>query len=313
MSGPSPDRRAVGAAGGAAVLWATYYIFILALPASENLAIILVTPILGGAITLGVASVVDRVGLAECRRALVHPRVIASGLLFVAFQFGAVLSTRSVGAVNTSLIVLASDVAGTPLLFALISRGEGPRFRRPRFWAGVGIIAFAGTLTIVAGGSPEPLSLATLALGAPLFLVSSSFVVMTDSATRRLPMLVVLGVGPILVSGLAAVVAAGVVGPGVLVGSVAPSTVAILLGMSALNYAAAPALFFWSARRISLVIPSILQAAIPVFTLVYVASFGLQPVTAIGLIGVPLAFLGALIAVRTPPAGPQPPPTLPLP
>lgn len=307
------NRIAVGAAGGAAVLWATYYLFVLSLPTADNLAIILLTPGIGGAVTLLAALRIERPDWAGLRRALSDPRVLAAGVLLLAFQFGAVLAIRSVGAVNVSLIVLASDVVGTPLIVVLLLHREGPRFRNPTFLTGVGLIALAGTVTIVAGGSPEPLSLITLALGLPLFLVSCLFVVTTDLATRRQPVLVVLGVGPLVVSAVASLVAVAVVGAPAVIGATDLRSLLLLLLMSLTNYTLAPALFFWSARRISLVLPSVLQAAIPVFTLIYVGVSGLQPVTAVGLVGVPLCFLGALVAVRSTMVGESMPASIPVP
>ncbi|HYK93024.1 MAG TPA: hypothetical protein VEY07_03155 [Thermoplasmata archaeon] len=307
------DRTALGAAGAAAVLWGTYYLFVLSLPSSENLALILLTPVIGGAITLGAALVIDRPGVAGLRAAILDPRVLAAGLFFLGFQFGAVYSTRIVGAVNTSLLVLGSDVVGTPLLVTAVLRHGGRALRSPGFLVGVVVIAAAGSLTIVAGGSPEPLSWSTLALGVPLFLVSSLFIVTTDSANRRRPILVVLGVGPIVVSGLASLAAIGLVGVPAVVGATDLRSGTTLLALSITNYTLAPVLFFWSARRIALVLPSILQAAIPVVTLAYVGFLGLQPVTAVGLVGVPLAFLGASLAVRAYSAEGGPPARLPMP
>ena len=299
MPAPPPDRWSVGAAGAAALVWGSYYFFVLALPPSENLPLILLTPLFGGAATLGASVLLDRVDLAVCWRALRNPRLLLSGSCFVAFQFAAVLGTRQVGAVNTSIIVLASDVIGTPFLFHALWREEGRRFRQPAFWLGVAIISSGAVLTILAGGSPEPLTPVALALAIPLFLVSTLFVVSTEAANRQLPMLVVLGVGPLVLSGAASVGAAVVVGPAAVLGDSAPITLALLLSMSVLNYAVAPLLFFWSARRISLVIPSLLQAGIPVFALVYVAGLGLQPVTEVGLVGVVVAVTGAVVAVRS--------------
>lgn len=300
------DRRAVAAAAGAAGLWASYYVFLLGLPASENLPVILVAPLLGGGLTLGIALTVGGVPLRAAGPALVNPRVLLAGGCFVAFQVGSVLSTRSVGAVNTSLIVLASDVIGTPLLFHAVWRGEGPLFRLPTFWAGVALIGVGGLLGILAGGSPEPLSLTFVVLGVPLFLMNSTFIVSTESANRQLPVLLVLAVAQLAVAGLAAIGAAILFGPAALLGSAQPGTVARLIAMAVLNYTLAPVLFFWSARRISLTIPSVLQAAIPIFTLVFVLALGLQPVTALGLLGVPLAFLGAIFAARRPPGSAVP-------
>ncbi len=294
------DRRAFAAATGAAWFWSTYYVFVLGLPASENLTIILFAPVLGGAFVLVIALTVGRIPPRGILPAFTHPRVLLAGLCLLGFQLCSVLSTRSVGAVNTSLIVLASDVIGTPLLFHAAWRGERPLFRLWSFWLGVALIASGGLLAILAGGSPEPISLAFLALGLPLFVVNSVFVVSTEAANRQLPVLAVLAATPLFLSGLATVGAAIVLGPGAVLGSLQPDYLGRIAAMGLLNYALPPVLFFWSARRISLTIPSILQAAIPVFTLVLVLALGLQPVTALALLAVPLAFVGATFAARRP-------------
>jgi drug/metabolite transporter (DMT)-like permease len=295
---------AVGAAGLAALLWSTYYPFVLALPPGEALPILVFAPIFGGLCSLTIHVISRGSPLRALGRDAGNARIGGAGLLFFAFNALAIPAARLVGAVNTSLVVLASDLLGTPFLYYAIWRDGGERLKRRSFWIGVGLIGAGAALAILAGGTTEPVSTATIAIGIPLFVVNSALILLLDAAIRSRPMSAVLAVAFLLAAAAAAAVGTVVAGPRAMLGVWDVRTAVLLVAFGITNFSAAPLLFFWSVRTLSLVLPSVLQAAIPVFTLLLVLALGLQPVTVFAAVGAPLAFVGALAAIgglrRTP-------------
>ena len=77
----------------------------------------------------------------------------------------------------------------------------------------------------------------------------------------------------------------------------------VLAAMGLTSFFVAPWAYFYAASRLSLVVPAVLQALIPVFTLLLVLAFALGPVGPYAWVGVPLAFAGGVLAVWEPPGG----------
>jgi drug/metabolite transporter (DMT)-like permease len=300
------------ASGISALLWATFFPLVLVLPSSENVAIMFVAPLFGAAASLGLRAAVPSFRSSRpFRRVLVDHRVLAVAILWLIVQALIVLGTRFTGAIDTSILILSSDVLGTPLIFYGLMRGGGGRFRRLGFWAGVVIIGAGALLTILGGGTPEPLSLLTILLGAPLFFGNSFLVISIDRTGRTVALADLMAAAMILMCGIGLLGAALLLRSPDLLGSWDPRYILVLAVMGILNFSVAPLAFFWAAQRITLIVPSVLQSAIPVFTLIFILVLGLQPVTVLAVVGVPIAFLGAAIAALTP--GTEPPLLAPVP
>jgi drug/metabolite transporter (DMT)-like permease len=82
-----------------------------------------------------------------------------------------------------------------------------------------------------------------------------------------------------------------------------PDPVLLLIGAGATSFFIAPVLYFEAIERVGIFLPSLLMGAIPVFTLGFTAVLLGQIPSTLGLIGVPVAVVGGLLAVRGSQAG----------
>ncbi len=96
--------------------------------------------------------------------------------------------------------------------------------------------------------------------------------------------------------------------PGSLWISASPVPWALLALLGLTSFFLAPWAYFWATSQLTIVIPAVLQAAIPVFTLILVALVLHAPVASLALVGIPVAFLGSVLAVSEPRRGPRRPP-----
>ena len=191
------------AAGISALLWATFFPLVLVLPSLENVAIMFVAPLFGAAASLGLRAAVPAFRSSRpFRRVLVDHRVLAVAVLWLVVQALIVLGTRFTGAIDTSILILSSDVLGTPLIFYGLAREGGGRFRRLGFWTGVVLIGTGALLTILGGGTPEPLSLLTVLLGVPLFFGNSFLVISIDRTGRTVALVDLMAAAMIVMCGI---------------------------------------------------------------------------------------------------------------
>ena len=291
----------------AAFIWATYYLFVLALPRIPDLAIT-VYPFLFGGLGFTLLSLRrSRKEPGKILRMMGTPGGLGRGVLILGMQLDVVLSTRFVGAVDTSLLTLLADVLATPLLlYALWREGEA-HLRHPLFWAGLVLSAAGAGLTIVGGGGAHSLGPEALLIGAPIPILVAIYFLLASRAAREAPMERVVGSSTLL-GGFLAGAATVALDPGSLWISASPVPWALLALLGLTSFFLAPWAYFWATSQLTIVIPAVLQAAIPVFTLILVALVLHAPVASLALVGIPVAFLGSVLAVSEPRRGPRPPP-----
>jgi drug/metabolite transporter (DMT)-like permease len=296
MSRLAAPVSASGAAVLAALLWSFYYFFVLRVSPGVAPSALLAWPFVVGAV--GYLAWTARAGeLRQLGGAFRAPVGWLRVGLLVGMQLAVLAATYLTGAVDTSILSLLGDVALTPVLvIGLLGEGRS-RARSPLFLGGIALASAGALLTIVGGGSPEPVrGFGWLAV--PLVPVTVAlYFLLVAQANRRAPMSVVVGQST-LGAALVSIALAGVV-PGGYAGLVVLDAPAILdiVALGVTSFFIAPVLYFWAIERAGLVLPAVLMAAIPVFTvLLSVPLLGFLP-PLVALLGVPIAVLGALLAL----------------
>jgi drug/metabolite transporter (DMT)-like permease len=281
----------------AAGLWAAYYGFVLTLAPSVPPSGLIVWPFAFGA--MGYLGWSAASGQLRPYRGLSRlPGAWARVALLVLMQLTVLAETFLAGAVDTSLLSLLGDVVLTPILVMWILREGRGRASDPVFLGGVLLATAGATLTIVAGGAVRPLT-ATASLVATLVpFVIAVYFLSAAQENRRTPSSAVVGHATVF----AAVASAAIAGflPGGFEGLRFPSlTAAVLLAVLGLtSFFVAPALYFWAIEEAGIVLPAILMASIPVFTLFLSAALFHAVPPLLGLAGVPLAVVGAVLALQ---------------
>ncbi|MCI4346341.1 MAG: hypothetical protein L3K07_06265 [Thermoplasmata archaeon] len=290
-------QRATVLALLAALLWSSYYLFILALEGSVALSALLVYPFLAGGIAYAVWAVVrgeSRNFVAGFRRPGSYLRIA----LFLGTQTLLLLVTLSGGPVDAALLSLVGDVVLTPVFArALVGEGRG-LLSNPLFLGGMVLATSGSVLTILEGGSTHSLSLLATVAGVFLPIVLAGFFISAAEENLRQPISTVAG-GAALGAGVGAVLIAPLLPggwPGLAVG---PYPFALLGVGGVVTFFIAPDLYFRAIRRAGLLLPSLLMTAIPVFTLGFTVSVTRTVPSPLGLAGIPIAALGGLIAVRS--------------
>ena len=281
----------------AALLWATYYFFVLAMtPGTSPSALITYPFLIGG--SLYVAWAVywghGRVVLQLFRDGSAWGRV---GLI-VLMQFSVLASTYLAGAVDTSLLTLVGDAAVTPLLAMIVLREGRHRARSLPFVGGLVLAGVGASLTISAGGGASPFSGRALLVAPFVPLSIALFYILSARASQHLPSSALVAQSTIT-GGLVCLVLAGVV-PGGWAGLLLTSPVQLLLmvGVAVSSFFVAPVLYFRAVTRSGIVLPALFQVLIPVFALILAILLLHQVPTAIGFAGIPVAVIGGLFAFR---------------
>ena len=292
-----------------AFFWATYYLFVLwVTPGTAPSAILAYTFVVGGIAYTGwaIASGHGRTFLALWADPMAWVRI---GLL-VGMQVSVLAATYLTGPVDASLLSLIGDVVLTPVLVALLIVAYRAQIATPLFAIGLVVSLAGGTMAIVGGESLAAVhGWGWLAVpGVPLFV--AAYFLLTARANRTLaPAAVVAQSG--LAGGLVLLVAAPLF-PGGWAGlvSVAPLPAVLLVLCGVSSFFLAPALYFLAIDKVGLAVPPMLMTAIPVFTLIL--STGLLGIALplIGLLGIPVAVVGGILALRAGTgADPEPPAT----
>ncbi|HEV2450204.1 MAG TPA: DMT family transporter, partial [Thermoplasmata archaeon] len=288
--------QAVAFALLAAFLWASYYLFILELKGTISFSALMAWPFLVGGVAYGI--------WAYARGEL--PRLIGAFgeawtwirvLLFYATQALVLGIALSGGPIDSALLSLVGDVILTPLLArAVVGEGRG-LLASPGFLLGMGLSASGASLTILQGGSAEPLA-GFLVLGAlALPFILAVYFVSAAGANRDHPISSVAGGAALGAAGVSFLLAP--LSPGGWAGLWIGPTPLLLLGIcGVVTFLIGPELYFRAIRKAGLTLPALLMAAIPVFTLGFtVLATGTYPAP-LGLLGIPVAALGAWFAVR---------------
>jgi len=292
-----------------AFLWATYYVFVLWVTPGTAPSSILSYPFLIG----GVAYAGWAIGKGHGREFVAlwgDPKAwVRIGLLF-GMQVSVLAATYLAGPVDASLLSLIGDVVLTPIVVALLLGAYRSHIATPLFALGIVVSLAGGTMAIVGGQTLSAVNgwgwLAVL--GVPIAV--AFYFLLTARANRTMAPDAVVGQS-MLAAGILTVVVAPVF-PGGWHGlvSVAPLP-AVLLGLCGLtSFFLAPALYFLALDQVGLVIPPMLMTAIPVFTLFLSAGVLGIALPLIGVLGIPVAVAGAVLALRGESAFPPEPPPL---
>lgn len=288
--------QAVAFALLAAFLWASYYLFILELKGSISFSALMAWPFLVG----GVVYALWAAGRGE----LPH-LVLAFGeggtwlrvLLFYGTQLLVLGIALAGGPVDSALLSLVGDVILSPLLArAVVGEGQG-LLSSPGFLVGMLLSASGATLTIVQGGSAEPLVGLILIGALVLPFILAVYFVSAAGANRDHPISSVAGGAALGAAGVSFLLAP--LTPGGWAGLwIGPVPLLLLAVCGIVTFFVGPELYFRAIRKAGLTLPALLMAAIPVFTLGFtVLVTGTLP-SLLGLLGIPVAALGALFAVR---------------
>lgn len=280
-----------------AVLWASYYVFVLKATPTAGLAALLSFPFLAGGAAyalLAVAQGHGRVFLGLWTRSAAYGRTV----LALGMQVSVLASTYLAGSVNTSLLSLLGDVALTPVLLMFLYHEGRDRARSVPFVLGVLLSTGGASLTILGGEGATPLS-GWGWLVAPLVPVTVAFYFLaTARENRRTPASAVVA-QTMLGAGLLAL-PVSVLFPGGVGGLAVHGdlTWGLIVALGLTSFFLAPWLYFRAIEITGLMLPALLMSGIPVFTLLFSVGFLGEAPRLLGVLGVPVAVAGALLALE---------------
>ena len=281
----------------AAFFWATYYLFVLWVTPGTAPSAILAYPFLVGGVAYtgwAIAAGHGRTFLALWKDPLAFVRI---GLLF-GMQLSVLAATYLAGPVDASLLSLIGDVVLTPIVVALILATYRAHIVSPVFALGILVSLAGGTMAIVGGQSLSAVhGWGWLAVpGVPLTV--ALYFLLTARANQTMAPSAVVGQST-LGGGLLMVLVAPVIPGGwsglVTVGPV-PAVLLALCGIT--SFFLAPLLYFAALNDVGFVIPPMLMTGIPVFTLLLSAGVLHIALPLIGVLGIPVAVAGAVLALR---------------
>lgn len=282
----------------AALLWASYYYFILAAPDAHPGAL-LAGPFLAGAVGFLAAAWVGGHAHAVPRLFADPTSYLRAGLL-VGMQVGVLAATYLTGAVDTSLLSLVGDVVCTPLLIWVIYREGGARFRSVVFVLGMLLSTLGAGLVIAGGSALRPITGWAWVAAPSVPLVVALYFLFTAKTSQRVPMTALVGQATLLATLFAIALSPAL--PGGLLGLVPPSAVdvALIIGVGVTSFYLGPYLYFLAVEKVGLVLPALLMTAIPVFTVLLGVLVDRTLPPWLSLAGIPVAIVGAVLALQGP-------------
>jgi drug/metabolite transporter (DMT)-like permease len=304
---PIPRRTLIGAIVASilsAFLWATYYLFVLWVTPGTAPSAILFYPFLAGAVAYAAWTVAAGHGR-EFARLWRDPAAYGRASLLYGMQASVLAATYLTGPVDASLLSLIGDVVLTPIIVAAFLASYRPHIATPMFAAGLVISLLGGAMAIVGGQSLSsvhgwgwfcvpgvPLFVATYFLWAARAnrTTAPSAVVAHSMCASTILFLVTAPLFPGGWSGLV---------------SVAPVPLFLLVLCGLTSFFLAPALYFAAIQDVGLVIPPMLMTAIPVFTLLLSSEVLGIALPLVGVLGIPVAVVGAILALRGQSASPS--------
>lgn len=288
---------AIGAAVLAAFLWAAYYGFVLGLHGTVSPIAVITYPFLVGGAAFLVRSAY-RGDLRAWGPLFRSWAQWARVLMFWGAQVGIVLLALESASVDAALLSLLGDAIATPLLVLLLFR-EGPdRIRSPLFLAGLVLSTGGAALTILAGGSVVPLSGISIAVAPLIPLLVAGFFTSTARAARRISVDALVGQAALVAGALGLPVALLVPSAAGPLGLPDPTAFVLLAATGLVSFFLAPRLYFAAIARAGIILPALLMASIPIFTLGIAAALTRTLPPPLGLAGVPLAVVGAVLAIE---------------
>lgn len=304
-TGRGTHSVAAVAATLSALLWAGYYFLVLGATPSAGAGALLAFPFLAGGSIYAALAFAEGNGRAFLRL-WTSPSAYVRTALALGMQVSVLASTYVAGTVNTSLLSLLGDVALTPLLLMALYAEGRDRARSVPFLLGLLLSAGGAALTIL-GGKSAPGLVGWAWLVAPAVPLTVAFYFLaTARENRRLPQSAVVGQS-MLGAGLLALPVAGLFPGGfgsLAVGGGLPWV--LILALGATSFFLAPWLYFRAIGLAGILLPALLMSGIPVFTLLLTVVLYRTAPSPIGLVGIPVAVAGALLALE----GTRPPPAL---
>lgn len=280
----------------AAALWASYYIFVLAVTPGTDPSAVFVLPFLIGGAAYAVwawANGHAAAFWAMWRQPAAWGRV---GLLLL-MQLSVLAATYVAGPVDSALLSLIGDVVLTPIVVAVGMVAYRDRFRVPWLWVGMALCLAGGGLAIVANAGLRAVHasayviLVTIPVSVALY-----FLVTARENERTDPNAVVAQ--SMLAAGLLSIPIALVLPGGLAgIGRVTPGPLLILAATGLSSFFIAPALYFEAIRRAGYVVPPMMMTGIPVFAALLGWGILGIAIPTLGIIGIPVAVGGALIAL----------------
>jgi drug/metabolite transporter (DMT)-like permease len=281
----------------AAFLWANYYLFVLwATPGARPSAVLAYPFIFGGIAYAGWAVVLGH-GRHFLRMWAQPEAYVRTGLL-VAMQISVLAATYLAGPVDASLLSLIGDVVLTPIVVAYLLGIGRAHVHTSIFAAGLLLSLVGGSLTIVAGQKLSAItSWGWLVVPAVPFAVAFYFLLTARENAHTPP---AATVSQSMVAAAVVIVALSPLLPGGAVGlvTVRPVPLLLLALCGVTSFFLAPALYFFALDRAGLIIPPMLMTGIPVFTLLLASGVLGIALPLLGVLGIPIAVGGAVLALR---------------
>ena len=280
-----------------AFAWATYYIFVLAITPGTAPSAILVYPFLYGGIAYALWAVLAGQGAAFARLWR-SPAAYLRTALLIGMQLSVLASTYLTGPVDAALLSLIGDVVVTPVLVAFALRVHRREIRTTGFAVGALLSLVGGAMAIAGGKGLSAIhDWGWLAVPAVPLTVALYFL-LTAIANKETAASAVVGQSMLAASLVTVLVPPAIPGgwAGLAVTSLFP--VAVLLALGLTSFFLAPVLYFEALARGGLVVPPMLMTGIPVFTQLLSALVLRLGVPFVALLGIPVAVVGAMLALR---------------
>jgi len=280
----------------AAFLWATYYLFVLAVSPSSRPSAVLFYPFVGGGAAYALWVVLRGYGPA-LGRVFRDGRAYGRVVVLVGLQLSVLAATYATGPVDASLLSLLGDVVATPLLVAALVSAHRPELRTPAFVAGLLLSVAGGGLTIAGGqalGAVHDLGWVVV-FAVPVTV--ALYFVLSARAGAEVPVSAVVAQSMIGAAAGTLLVSPLVPGGFSAIAAIGPAPLLLLLANGLFSFFLAPLCYFHAIERAGLVFPPMLMTGIPVFTLLLSATaLGIAPAP-LALLGVPIAAVGGIVAL----------------
>jgi drug/metabolite transporter, DME family len=288
---------AVGLPLLAALLWAAYYIFVLAITPGTAPSAVFAYPFLfgGGAYTLWCLVEGNGRAFARLWRSPISYGRVA---LLLGMQLSVLASTYLAGPVDTSLLSLIGDVVLTPIIVAVWLVAYRGRFDSPVLWLGLALCLVGGGLAIVGNHGVTALHGSGSAVVLVIPITVAGYFLACARENERTPPSAVVGQSMLAAGVIGLVISPGIPGGVSGLGLLTPLSILVLAATGVTSFFLAPALYFESIRRTGLVVPPMMMTGIPVFAALLAWGILGIAIPLIGIIGIPIAVGGALIALR---------------
>lgn len=280
----------------AAFLWATYYLFVLAVSPGARPSAVLFYPFLAGGLAYGLWVLAHGEGR-RLAGTFAQPRAYLRVGLLLGMQTSVLAATLLTGPVDASLLSLLGDVVVTPVIVAGLYSEHRAELRSPVLIAGLGLSLAGGTLAIAGGHGVAAVHALgwTAVVAVPVFV--AFYFVLSARAGTAAPVSVVVAQSMLAVTVVAAAVSPALPGGPAAIVHIGLVPAVLLLVNGVLSFFLAPLLYFRALERAGLVFPPMLMTGIPVFTLLLSAAVLGIPPALLGLLGVPVAAVGGLVAL----------------